>query len=119
MQRLSAVRPCAVYFMGNGSPDEAKLFPTGEKVDIQAFFYFFLRHSKKFGDLFTKSVGFLFKKLAKSLEKTRISKATASRKIFISLFFSSDCSGFPSSKGQTEYFAVEVYLFSMTIQMDR
>ncbi len=29
------------------------------------------------------------------------------------------CSGFPSTKGQTEYFAVEVYLFSMTIQMDR
>ena len=31
----------------------------------------------------------------------------------------SQCSGFSSTKGQTEYFAVEVYLFSTTIQMDR
>ena len=38
--------------MGDGSSDEPKLFPT---------FNFLLRHYNKFGDFFTKSVGFLLK----------------------------------------------------------
>ena len=38
--------------MVDGSSDEPKLFPTRKKVDIQAFLYFLLRHSKKLGVFF-------------------------------------------------------------------
>ncbi len=68
-----------MYSMGNGSSDEPKLLPTGKKVDVQALFYFFLRHSKKSGDFFTKLVGFLLKKSSKSLENNPNFPTTASK----------------------------------------
>ena len=62
------LRPCAVYSTADGSSDELKLFQREKKVDIQTFFYVFLRHSKKIGDFFTKSVVF-GKKIIKISQK--------------------------------------------------
>ena len=65
--------------MVDGSSDEQKLFPTGKKVVIKAIFYFFPRHSKEFGDFFTKLVGFLLKKSSKSRENNPDFLTTASK----------------------------------------
>ena len=58
-----------------------------KKVDIQTFFYFFLRHCKKFGDFFTKSVGFLLKSHRNLSKITQISRRQpASRFLFLFFF---------------------------------
>ncbi len=58
-----------------------------KKLTFKLFFYFFLRHSKKFGDFFTKLVGFVLKNHQNLSKITRISRRQpASKFLFLSFF---------------------------------
>ena len=79
---------CSVYSMGDGSSNVPKLFPTGKKVNILAFFiYFFVRHSKKFGYFLTKSVGFLLRNHRNLSKMTQISRRQLASRFYIYFFF--------------------------------
>ncbi len=80
----------AQYILWSTDPPTSQDCPRQEKkVDIQAFFYFFLRHCKKLGCFFTKSVGFLLK-YRQNLLKILEFPDDSQRVDFYFLFFSSD-----------------------------
>ncbi len=76
-------------FYGRQVLRRAEMVPDKKKiVDIQAFFYFFLRHSKNFGDFFfTKLVGVLLKNHQNLLKITWISRRQPASPFLFFIFF--------------------------------
>ena len=64
-----------------------EIVPDGKQVDIQASLYFFLRHSKKFGDFFYKVGRFSVKNSSRFLENNPHFPTKANKQIFIFTFF--------------------------------
>ena len=80
-------KPSWIYSMVDESSDELKLFLSRKKLTFKLFFYFFLRHSKKFGDFFAKSVEFLLQNHWNLLKITQISRRQPASRFLFFIFF--------------------------------
>ena len=81
-------RTCKVLYRWSTSPPMSQNCSRQEKkVDIKAFFFFFLRLSNKLGGFVTKSVPFLFKYRQNLLKINRISRRQPVSRFLLFIFF--------------------------------